>query len=273
MGVKNSAGIDSNYERLEWIGDAYLELIASALIYKTFPCLPAGQCAQHREILVRNETLRTYTVAYGLDKRMDMPPELRDDYQGPLARPKLTIRIKVYGDIFESYVGAVIMADPAHGVERVTTWLKALWATRMAEQIRNQEKRAARASARAAEPRLAIESQPAKVQLSQAIGMPGVILEYKDMEGKQRQHKDHKIQVFTVGCYLTGHGETKLLLGHGTAAGKKEAGAKAAQMALQNKKLLVRLAGKKVAFLAARKANEGEVGDREPGDDDAVQGC
>ncbi|KAJ5383319.1 Ribonuclease III [Penicillium concentricum] len=48
---------NTTYDRLEILGDAYIELIATKLVWERFPDLPAGRISQIREILVKNETL------------------------------------------------------------------------------------------------------------------------------------------------------------------------------------------------------------------------
>lgn len=62
------------YERLEFIGDAYIELIATRLIDDRCDSLPAGRLSQLRELLVKNETLAEFSRAYAFDKRVEVPP-------------------------------------------------------------------------------------------------------------------------------------------------------------------------------------------------------
>lgn len=111
-----------SYERLEFLGDAYIELIATRLIYPAFPTLTAGRMSQKRELLVKNETLAEYALAYGFDKRAKLP---RDFWGLGPGRGKLWT--KTMGDIFEAYVAAVVLDDPKGGFETVETWLQALW--------------------------------------------------------------------------------------------------------------------------------------------------
>ena len=65
--------------------------------------------------------------------------------------------------------------------------------------------------------------------------------------------------MFTVGCFLTGWGETDKQIGFGSALGKKEAGAKAAQLALDNRKLLKVYIDKKKEYMEARAAAQAEA--------------
>jgi ribonuclease-3 len=234
---------DLSYERLEWIGDVYLELIASELIYATFGTLEPGKCSQYREMLVRNSTLGQFSVHYGLDKRANFPDEF-----GLGGRPRGTTvsqkqRTKALGDIFEAYVGALVRSDPEHGIRRATEWLKALWAPLLERHIRDEESGAH-----------VISDVNPKTQLDRLIGGHGVKIEYRDLPSNGKRDKDTKQQLFVVGCFLHGWGETGLQLGFGSALGKKEAGQNAALKAMENKKLIKKFAEKKKAFQAARAA-------------------
>ena len=62
----NLGKIDASYDRLEFLGDAYIELMASRLVLKRFPQMPAGRLSQQREMLVKNDTLAEYANKYGM---------------------------------------------------------------------------------------------------------------------------------------------------------------------------------------------------------------
>lgn len=244
---------DPSYERLEWIGDAYLEVISSELIFQTFATVEPGKCSQYREMLIRNSTLGQFSTHYGLDRRANFPAEfgLGGRPNGTKASEKQ--RAKALGDIFEAYVGALIRSDPEHGFRRATEWLKALWGPVLERQIREEE---GGGNARD-------RDISAKTQLEQVIGAPGVRIEYRDLPSTGKKDRDTKQLLYAVGCFLHGWGEEGLQLGYGSALGKKEAGQRAAQMALENKKLVKKFAEKKKVFMAARAAQltaEGEKG-------------
>ncbi|KAL2264275.1 hypothetical protein VTK26DRAFT_8478 [Humicola hyalothermophila] len=245
---------DPSYERLEWIGDAYLEVIASELIFQTFPTLEPGKCSHYREMLVRNSTLGQFSVHYGLDKRANFPAEfgLGGRPNGTKASEKQ--RAKALGDIFEAYVGALVRSDREHGFRRAAEWLKALWGPVLERQIRDEE---GGGNARGD------RDISAKTQLEQAIGAPGVKIEYRDLPSTGKKDRDTKQPLYAVGCFLHGWGEEGLQLGYGSALGKKEAGQRAAQMALENKKLIKKYGEKKKAFMAARAAQLAAQGETE----------
>jgi ribonuclease-3 len=271
-------GLDSpNYETLEWYGDSVLEMVSTELVFETFRhYLPAGRCSQVREQLVRNLTLADYYRQYGMQHKTQLPKHMGS--MADLIRHKGRDKdvIKIQGDIFEAYVGAVVKSDAQHGSANVVAWLKALWSGTIKDQIKQAE--------RQHEASLAIRKQPpthgqsstheqpstpartsdmttrqkelnAKMRLSSAIVVRGIKLRYEDMPCKKKD-KNLNLPLFAIGVYLDGWGETNKLLGIGTALGKKEAGEKAAAEALENRKLLKVYESKKRAWMEEARSNK-----------------
>ncbi|TQV97602.1 hypothetical protein V2A60_006657 [Cordyceps javanica] len=238
---------DKQYERLEWLGDAYLELIATALIDKTFLQLPSGRCSQIRERLIRNTTLASYFREYGLESRAKLPRDVLNQKKPARGSSSDKDLLKTQSDMFEAYVAAVILSDPVHGIETSIRWLKALWGRSIIEDVQKAEKGEA--------PLLRTEHngrrKTAKEELSSKIVAKGIVLRYERMESHKRDRHLGQ-ELFTVGVYLDGWGEQNKLLGVGSALSIKEAGQKAAAEALQNKKLMKLYEGKKKAFVEAK---------------------
>ena len=205
---------NTSYERLEFLGDAYIELIASRLIYPRFPTLTAGRMSQKRELLVKNETLAEYALAYGFDKRAKLPPDFF--VPGP-GRGKLWT--KTLGDIFEAYVAAVVLADPQNGFSVIEKWLTELWAPKLFVQKED------------AEPPV---NEKAKVELSQRIMGKGIKVEYRHEKEPEVVRKEGKT-LYEIGAYLTGWGYEGVRLGGGKGLNKVEAGNRAAMEALGGK--------------------------------------
>ncbi|KAI1489800.1 ribonuclease III domain-containing protein [Biscogniauxia mediterranea] len=250
---------DMSYERLEWLGDAYLYLMSSAYIYQTFPYLPAGRCAQLRERLIKNETLSEYTIRYGMDKRIRFPPDF--DVTGKTVGNSVTQKSKkkVLGDVFEAYVAAAILGDST-GLSRVAAWLKSLWSTNLRNEIRKEYiDRPAIAQAHVTPDSNGTNPTPnqqnlnPKIILTQTIGTKGVKISYHDI-GEPKKEKNSGLPWYTVGVVYDGLGETNLQLGYGSGLSKKEAGANAARKAMENKKLIKRLQKKKEDVRAAEAA-------------------
>lgn len=229
------------YDRLEWIGDANLYLLSTYFIFSTFGGLDPGKSSQMRELLVRNQTLAGYFREYGLASRAKVPAFIK------LGQGK--DGLKVQGDMFEAYVAAVILSDHERGPGRAVAWLKALWARTIADDIRRAEKRPeTQRVAEMGQSRTADETATAKLRLNQALRVPGVELIYEDAPTKQK-NKHNKSPMFSVKLFLKGWGEQKKELGWGTAVSKKEAGQKAAMMALGNKKLMATYVARKKAYV------------------------
>ncbi|KAH7157044.1 ribonuclease III domain-containing protein [Dactylonectria macrodidyma] len=252
-------GHGPNYERLEWLGDAYIEMIATALIFQTFGFASAGRNSQVREQLVRNVTLAKYFMQYKMEKRARLPSDLGTMEEMMRTRTKPKELTKIQGDIFEAYVAAVVVSDPVNGVVAVIAWLKSLWARTIKDQIKQAEK--SRKSAPSgqgfqstAPGGTSVNGALPKEQLAQILIVKGILLRYEDVPSKEKKDKDLGLPLFTVAIYLDGWGESNKFLGSGTALQKKEAGQKAAAMALENKKLMAFYGDKKKAFLAAQKA-------------------
>lgn len=216
--VKDSEGDTSSlsYDRLEILGDAYLELIATKLIWNRFQNLPSGRISQLRELLVKNETLAEYATLYGFDHRASVP----EDH---LRQPKRWTKTK--GDIFEAYVAAVILSDPVSGYEVVEKWLSQLWLPKLL-------------GFHDAKPNL-----QSKELLAKKIMGKGIKLKYIDERPPVQLAGG--MQTFFVGVYLTGWGWENQHLGSGQGLNKASAGDHAAREALLNKPLIDEIAAVK----------------------------
>lgn len=215
---------ETSYDRLEVLGDAYIEVAATKLIWRRFPNIAAGRISQIREQLVKNETLAEYATKYGFDTRLSVPPDHKDQ------RKRL---MKTKGDVFEAYVAAVVLSDPVNGTETIENWLTQLWIPKLASIERVQ-------------PVL-----KAKELLSKKVMDKGIKLRY--VEERPPEQLSGGMQKFHVGVYLTGWGWENQHLGSGTGLNKAIAGDNAAQQALRNVPLIDQVADAKLVNIA--KAN------------------
>ncbi|KAL1877015.1 hypothetical protein Daus18300_002624 [Diaporthe australafricana] len=251
-----------SYEQLEWLGDAYLYLMSTAYIYMTFHHLPHGDMCHIREVLVRNATLKEYSVQYGFEKRAILPKEY--DISGRQGGSKATEkeRAKVLGDIFEAHVAAIILSDPIRGVSRTAAWLKELWSTTIPKEIKKhtqpQPSLVAPVMGSASPAGAQHQVTSAKVQLSAelALANPRVNIVYRTLD-ESRTIRDPltKLPLFVQAVFLEGYGETKQL-GTGTNKKKADANEMAALNALENKKLMSTYKEKKRLAMESREAQE-----------------
>ena len=202
---------DGSYERLEFLGDAYIELMASRLLYPRFPEYPPGRLSQLRELLVKNETLAEFSLAYKFDERAEFPVSHKER-KGD--RSKLWN--KTLGDMFEAYVAAVILSDPENGFATVEAWLGALWTPKLLSGPSYSPP----------------ENTLAKQDLTTKIVSRGTKIDYRE-EAKVDVKKEGK-SWYTVGVYFTGWQWKDQHLGSAKALSKGEAGTRAAMAALLN---------------------------------------
>ena len=210
----------ASYERLEFLGDAYIELMATRLIWDKFKDLPAGRLSQLREVLVKNETLGNIAVMYGLDKRIVTTSGVKTN---------LKQWTKVKGDVIEAYVAAIVEADNEVGGTGFLTaqrWLHQLWTPQL-EGVMVEKK---------------MPNLNAKDALSRKVVSRGVQVEYLE----QRPIKTFKAgqQIYHMGAFLTGWGYEKQLLATGEGFSKTGAGNRAAENALHSP-LVKQLAARK----------------------------
>ena len=59
---------NSDYERLEFLGDAVLKLCVSDILYKTYPDYSEGNLSKIRSIIVSDNTLANLVDKYGIEK-------------------------------------------------------------------------------------------------------------------------------------------------------------------------------------------------------------
>lgn len=212
----------ATYDRLEILGDAYIELIATKLVWKRFEDLASGRLSQIRESLIKNETLSEFATRYGFGNRALVPP----DYFG---LPKRLMKTR--GDIFEAYVAAVIVSNPSAGYSVAEQWLTELWMPRLATvQTRGI-------------------SVHEKETLAKKVMSKGIRLKYVD-EGPPVHGVDGC--TFSIGVYLTGWGWTDKHLGSGQGTSKAIAGNQAAGQALVNEPLISEIIAAKKIYEADR---------------------
>jgi ribonuclease III, bacterial len=90
-----------DYERLEFMGDAVLQLYVSEFLFKLFPSYPEGTLTTLRSKLVREESLARFAKELGLGELMYLG--IGEEKNGGRERES------VLANIFESFIGAVYL--------------------------------------------------------------------------------------------------------------------------------------------------------------------
>lgn len=102
-------GVRDN-ERLEFLGDAVLQLVVSADLFRRFPDWPEGRLTELRTALIRGERLAAWAEAIELGRWLRLG---KGEAEGARARPS------VLADAFEALLGALYLDGGLPVVERL----------------------------------------------------------------------------------------------------------------------------------------------------------
>jgi dsRNA-specific ribonuclease len=223
---------ENTYEHLEFLGDAYLEIIATRMIHKRFATHSVGQKSGLREILIRNDTLSQYSREYGFGERVKTGANERE-HGGKTW-------MKILADVFEAYVAAIILSDGDAGFSIAERWLTELWAPKVQEWLEKGDGNQTALQEHA--------NHDVKSELQRLLVSKGVKLEYLE-EKPMELVKEGNRTTFFMGVYLTGWGYDKVKLGTGSGRSKQLAGSEAARSAFETNYGLIQVAHqKKIAF-------------------------
>ncbi|WP_163653875.1 ribonuclease III [Listeria sp. PSOL-1] len=100
-------------ERLEFLGDAVLELTISEYLFKKYPDMEEGQMTKMRAAIVCEPSLVEFAEAIHFSKYIRLGKG--EEKAGGRARPALL------ADVFESFIGALYLE---HGLKQVVSFLE-----------------------------------------------------------------------------------------------------------------------------------------------------
>lgn len=100
----------SHNERLEFLGDAVLQMVISKYLYQKYPQAPEGQMSKMRSSFVREESLAGFSRACGFDKYLLLGKG--EEKSGGRNRDT------ILGDAFEAFLGALLLDKGEAAVEK-----------------------------------------------------------------------------------------------------------------------------------------------------------
>ncbi|MCY3771443.1 MAG: ribonuclease III [Gemmatimonadetes bacterium] len=194
---REQSGVHSN-ERLEFLGDAVLDLVVGEFIFNTYPRRREGQLTQLRSTLVNRKALARQARAMKLGRYVLLSPSE--------ARSGGRFRHSILSDAYESIIGAMYLDG---GLQPVRRFLHRTLLQDLGEE------------------------RPASVDHSR--NYKSALLEYTQGEGiGQPEYRvdsavgpDHE-KVFTIEVYVSGNPVSK-----GTGTSKKNAEQDAARQAVE----------------------------------------
>ncbi|MEY4295610.1 MAG: hypothetical protein RLY82_1298 [Pseudomonadota bacterium] len=106
-----------HYERLEYLGDAVINVIVSDLLYQALPNLPEGQLSRIRSNLVKQDSLHTLALKLGLSHCLRLGEG--EAKSGGAKRPS------ILADSLEALLGAVYLDAGYETAQRIAkVWLE-----------------------------------------------------------------------------------------------------------------------------------------------------
>ncbi len=118
-----------NYDRLEFIGDSVVRLVASQLLWKFYPDSPVGDYSAIRSIIVSDRSLAQIAADYNLGKYLLVGGSAEKDKNGELSR---------LADSLEAILAALYLSTQS--LELITPWLEPRLC-RLAEETRRDPAR------------------------------------------------------------------------------------------------------------------------------------
>lgn len=181
-------------ERIEYLGDAVLELISSEYIYKTYPKMPEGEMTKTRAYAVCENSLAKVANNYSFsDYLLVGKCEIKKDGR---------YRNSILADAVEAVIGAIFLDS---GIDEAKKFILPNIIPQIEEYVKNGNK-------------------DYKTQLQEKLQAHGEVkIDYKLVEEKGPDHD----KIFVVEVYCDNK-----LLGKGQGRSKKEAEMQAAQKAL-----------------------------------------
>jgi ribonuclease-3 len=126
----SSKGVGSFHhnERLEFLGDAVLELVVTDFLFGTYPDFPEGKLTAIRSSLVNYKTLGSIATELGFNDLINLSKGERSDTNE-------RSRLPILADCFEAVLGAMFIDG---GIEPCTNFLKRVLLYRSDSIVQNE---------------------------------------------------------------------------------------------------------------------------------------
>lgn len=199
LNENKGAGLEHN-ERLEFLGDAVLELVVTSFLFEKFPEKNEGELTSYRSAIVNTNSLAKVATHIGIDDYLLLSKGESKD----IGRARSII----HADAIEAIIGAIYLDQGYKGVEKFIS-SKILKIINIDEIV---------------DKKLWLDAKSRFQERAQE--MTGITPSYKTMKETGPDHN----KMFTLGVFI---GDVQVALGTGLS--KQEAEQKAAEKALEVK--------------------------------------
>ena len=122
---KDAASSLMHYERLEFLGDSYMNYCVTKVLYNRLPNLREGELTRFRSQIISNDNIRHYAMMYRFPDRILLSAGAEKDDVRDTG--------KKVADIFEAYIGGILTDQPDTGEQTVMQWMSKVIAPQVAE--------------------------------------------------------------------------------------------------------------------------------------------
>jgi ribonuclease-3 len=123
--LTHSSREESDYERLEFLGDRVLGLTIARWLFDRFPEEPEGKLSWRLNALVSGQVCAEIGRALGIGAQLRLGKQARDDGASDSDN--------VLGDVVEALIGALYLDA---GLEAAQRFIRSCWADRIEHQLR-----------------------------------------------------------------------------------------------------------------------------------------
>jgi dsRNA-specific ribonuclease len=121
-----------HYERLEFLGDSYMNYCVTKILYTRLPDLREGELTRLRSQIISNDNIRHYAMMYRFPDRILLSSGAEKD--------EVRDTGKKVADIFEAYIGGILTDQPDTGEAIVSKWMKDIIAPQVDEAVKIQDR-------------------------------------------------------------------------------------------------------------------------------------
>jgi dsRNA-specific ribonuclease len=114
--IKGFTTTAMHYERLEFLGDSYMNYCVTKILYARFPLLREGELTRFRSQIISNANIRHYATMYKFHERILL--------SNGAERDEVREAGKKVSDIFEAYIGGILTDQPEDGERVVFKWMQ-----------------------------------------------------------------------------------------------------------------------------------------------------